>query len=213
MVLTLGMRHGFDLDHLATIDSITRASKENIHVSKLAGFLFSLGHGLIVILMSFIIGSGFIHANSPPWLATFGNWISIFFLFVFGFLTLWSLLPHAPVLPTSLRGFLVKKLLGKNYNPFLIILVGAFFAFSFDTFTQVALFSISGSLTMGSLFSLILGIIFMLGMMISDGLNGFFVSFLIQLADKRSLLISRLLGLLIAFFSILVGLINVLAQS
>ena len=58
MAFLLGIRHGFDLDHLATIDSVTRIVGENRYLSKIVGFLFSLGHGLVVILISLIIGSG-----------------------------------------------------------------------------------------------------------------------------------------------------------
>lgn len=212
MAFALGVRHGFDLDHLATIDSITRTVKENARLAKFVGFLFSFGHGLVVILMSLIIGSGIVQARSPLWLESFGQWISVFFLLAFGILTLWNILPNASILPTNFRGFLFKKLLGEKYNPFLIMLIGALFAFSFDTFTQVALFSISVSVMAGLLFTVILGIFFMLGMMASDGFNGLFISSLIQFADKKSALISRIFGLLIACFSLILGLLGLLNQ-
>lgn len=56
--LLLGMRHGFDLDHLATIDAITRTVRYKPSLSRMVGFLFSLGHGLVVIIVSLIIGGG-----------------------------------------------------------------------------------------------------------------------------------------------------------
>jgi high-affinity nickel permease len=210
MAFALGIRHGFDLDHLATIDSITRTVKENARLSKFVGFLFSFGHGIVVIVMSLIIGSGIVQARSPLWLESFGHWISVFFLLAFGILTLWNILPNSSILPTNFRGFLFKKLLGEKYNPFLIILIGALFAFSFDTFTQVALFSISVSVMTSLFFTVILGIVFMLGMMTSDGFNGLFVSSLIQFADKKSALISRIFGLFIACFSLMLGLFGLL---
>lgn len=216
MAFALGVRHGFDLDHLATIDSITRTVKDNARLSKYVGFLFSFGHGVVVILMSFIIGSGIVQARSPVWLESFGQWISIFFLFAFGLLTLWNILPNTSIVPSNFRGFLFKKWLGEKYNPFLIILIGALFALSFDTFTQVTLLSISVSVMAGLFFTLVLGIVFMLGMMASDGFNGLFVSSLIHLADRRSAMVSRLIGLLIACFSLvlgLLGLLNKLATS
>ena len=85
MAFLLGIRHGFDLDHLATIDSITRTLKENARLSKFVGLLFSLGHGLVVIVMCIIIGSGFIQTQSPHWLEACGQWISIVFLLLFYF--------------------------------------------------------------------------------------------------------------------------------
>ena len=212
MVFALGIRHGFDLDHLATIDAITRHVKENSKLAKWVGFLFSLGHGSIVILMSLIVGSGLIKIQSPVWLEGVGNWISIVFLLAFGVLTLWNIVPHSHALPTTFKPYLFKTLLGKTHNPFLIILTGALFALSFDTFTQVALFSISVSLMAGWGFSVILGIIFMLGMMTTDGLNGLFVSSLIQFADKRSSYVSRTIGLMIAGFSLILGSMGLLKQ-
>lgn len=209
MALGLGLRHGFDLDHLATIDSITRTvqRQQNHVLAKLVGCLFSLGHGLVVIVVSLIIGSGLMRSHSPLWLEGVGNWISIFFLSVFGLLTLYNVLqnPSASKLPVSLSSFLSRKMVAKKFNPALIIFVGALFAFSFDTFSQVALFSLSASVLAGWAFAGVLGIAFMLGMMASDGLNGLFVSLLLQRADKTSLIISRVIGLAIASFSLILA--------
>ena len=205
MVFALGARHGFDLDHLATIDSITRTVKQNSRLARLVGFLFSLGHGFVVILMSFTISSGILQTRSPLWLETVGHWVSVIFLLLFGLLTLWSVLSHSHAKPTGVRGLVFGKLVGEANNPLLIILIGALFALSFDTFSQVALFSISASVMAGYFFPVILGIVFMLGMMASDGLNGVFVSLLIQRADKRSAFISRGIGLTIACFSLIIA--------
>lgn len=213
MAFGLGMRHGFDLDHLATIDAITRAVKQNRRLAKFAGVLFSLGHGLVVILMSVIVASGIVQTQSAQWLDTFGRWISIVFLLLFGVLTLWNVLPHTPIVSTSFRALLFRKLIGEKYNPLLIMSIGALFAFSFDTFTQVTLLSLSASVMAGFLFPLILGIVFMLGMMSSDGINGYFVSSMIQLADKKSLIVSRVIGVVIACFSLSLGVWGLLNQS
>lgn len=212
MAITLGLRHGLDLDHLATIDAITRAVRNRRYLSKMVGFLFSLGHGFVVILISLIIGSGLMKAHTPSWLEGFGNWISIFFLIVFGLLNLWNVLqgPSQSALPDGVGSLFVKKFISKKYNPALIILIGALFALSFDTFSQIALFSITASLMSGWLFSAILGIFFTLGMMISDGFNGLFVSALIQRADGMSLVLSRSLGLAISFFSLITGIIGLI---
>ena len=84
MVFLLGVRHGFDLDHLATIDSITRTVKSQVRLSKFVGVLFSLGHGVVVILMTLVIASGLVRLTTPAWLDAMGSWISIIFLFIFG---------------------------------------------------------------------------------------------------------------------------------
>ena len=210
MALSLGARHGFDLDHLATIDAITQTVREHRFLSKIVGFLFSLGHGIIVTLISIIIGSGLIQSRVPEWLEVFGTWVSMIFLFLFGFLNLWTIFqnPTHGALPSGIKSYLAKKIFNRSFNPCLIMFIGALFAFSFDTFSQVALFSLSASVLAGWLFSGVLGLIFMVGMMLSDGLNGFFVSTLIQRADRLSLFLSRSLGLAISLFSIVLGVIT-----
>lgn len=210
MALTLGIRHGFDLDHLATIDSVTRTVSNHRYLSKIVGFLFSLGHGMVVIVISLIIGSGIMQSHIPGWLDRVGNWISILFLFIFGLLNIWNVVQHPSkqVVPTSIKNYLSKKIIQQKFNAIYIVLIGALFALSFDTFSQIALFSLSASALAGCLFSLLLGVIFMFGMMTSDGLNGLFVSTLIQRADRMSIIISRLTGLLIALFSLIIGIMN-----
>ncbi|EHL30435.1 HoxN/HupN/NixA family nickel/cobalt transporter [Legionella drancourtii] len=212
MAFLLGIRHGFDLDHLATIDSITRTVSDNRYLAKIIGFLFSLGHGLVVILISLIIGSGLQPLAVPEWLNGVGNSISIAFLFIFGLLNLWSIFQHPAksTVPTSLKNYLSKKLIHKNFNPIFIILIGILFAFSFDTVSQVILFSLAATALAGCLFSVLLGTVFMLGMMVTDGLNGLFISSLIQRANGVSFLFSRIAGLMIASFSLILGVINCL---
>lgn len=213
MAVALGVRHGFDLDHLATIDAVARTVRDNRVLSKMVGCLFSLGHGLVVTLLSLIIGSGLMKAHTPQWLEGVGNWISIFFLCVFGFLNLWSVFQQtsgAAAFPAGARSFLAKKILNEKISPGAIAVIGALFAFSFDTFSQIALFSISASMMSGWFFSGILGISFTVGMMVSDGLNGLLVSALIQRVDGMSLALSRGLGLTISLFSLLTGFVGLM---
>lgn len=108
MVFLLGVRHGFDLDHIATIDGITRMVSANRLLAKMIGCLFSLGHGFVIILISLIIGSGFKLTHTPQWLDGVGTGISIIFLLVFGLLNLWNVFqsPSKSPLPTSLKDYL-----------------------------------------------------------------------------------------------------------
>lgn len=208
MTFVLGLRHGLDIDHIATIDCITRTARANRIVSKMSGFLFSLGHGFIVTLISLIVGGGLIQSHIPEWLDGFGYWVSLFFLLVFGILNLWNVFQKTPSgMPTGIKSLLVRKIMNKKYNPALIMLIGALFAFSFDTFSQVALFSISAALMSGWIFSGLLGLCFTLGMIVTDGFNGLFVSVIIERADRASLILSRGLGLIISIFSLSVGIV------
>lgn len=212
MAFALGLRHGFDLDHLATIDSVARIVRTRRTLANFVGFLFSLGHGLVVILISLIIGNGMKPIEVPQWLEGLGNSISITFLVLFGLLNLWSVIqgPSSSTLPKGLKNYFAIKLIRPSINPFFIVLIGALFALSFDTVSQVVLFSLSARAMAGWVFSGILGTFFMLGMMVSDGFNGLFVSSLILRADSMSLALSRLAGLSIAGFSLLIGLFNIL---
>jgi len=205
--LVLGIRHGFDLDHLATIDAITRTVCDNRLLSRLVGFFFSLGHGFVVILISLIIGSGIVQAHAPEWLGGFGRWVSIFFLLVFGLLNLYNVFqtPSDEAMCMGLKSFLAKKITPDRCKPTTIMSIGALFALSFDTVSQIALFGVAASLSLGALFSGVLGLFFTLGMMIADGLNGWLVAWLIQRADKTSLIFSRGLGLAISIFSLWIG--------
>ena len=212
IALTLGLRHGLDLDHLATIDAIARTTRENRAVSKLVGVLFSFGHGMIVTAISIVIGAGLIEAHVPQWLEGFGAVVSIFFLILFGALNLWSVFQKSlSNIPKGLQSYLAKKLIGKKTNPAMVVAIGALFAFSFDTISQISLFAISATLMSGWLFSGLLGLMFTIGMMITDGCNGFFVAALIQRADQKSQIVSRILGFAVAAFSLTIGVIGMVA--
>lgn len=202
-VFGLGMRHGLDLDHLATIDAISRTLPAASRLSKKVGLLFSLGHGVVVLLLSLILTSGLIQTHFPTWLESLGNWISITFLLIFGVLTLKNIFNRSEKSSAGLKVQLLTLNQNKSYSAGLIIMIGALFALSFDTFTQVALFSISSIRGIG--FAGLLSLCFMFGMMATDGLNGLIIGSLIQKVDQKGLWISRGLGMLIAVFSLGLG--------
>ena len=53
LVFVLGVKHGFDADHLATIDGLTRFNaRANPRWARFCGTLFSLGHGAVVIAIA-----------------------------------------------------------------------------------------------------------------------------------------------------------------
>jgi high-affinity nickel-transport protein len=212
MALTLGIQHGFDWDHIAIIDAITRTVRQNRFQANIVGLLFSFGHGLVVTLISLIMGTGLMHSHIPVWFEGLGKWVSIAFLFIFGLLNLYDVLRNSSNqgLPGGLKAFLAKKITGEKYSPLMVVGIGAMLAFSFDTLSQIALFSISASLLSGWLFSGILGILFMLGMMISAGINGVLISAIIARADGVSAIVSRGLGLTISAFSLTVGVMSLI---
>ncbi len=208
VVYALGLRHGMDPDHLATIDGIARSNAaRNPRLARWSGFLFSAGHGAIVILVAIGVSLLARQWETPAWLEALGAWVSIGFLYALGLLNLNSVFTAAPgevVAPVGLKGRLLGRIVHVGH-PALIAAVGALFALSFDTVSQVALFSLTASSLSGWGFALVLGVAFMLGMMTTDGANGLFAARLLARADRRALIASRAMGLAIAGLSLLVG--------
>ncbi len=208
MVYALGLRHGMDPDHIATVDGITRANAaRKPGLARWAGFFFSAGHGAIVILVAVGVGLASHAWQAPAWLDAAGAWISIGFLCLLGFANLYGALATPCgqlVAPAGLKSRLFGRL-AQVSHPALIAAVGALFALSFDTVSQVALFSLTAKSLAGWGFSLLLGVVFMLGMMTTDGVNGLWVAKLLARADRRALVASRTMGLAIAGLSLLVA--------
>lgn len=209
VVYLLGIRHGMDADHLATIDGFTRANQiARPGIAGWSGILFSLGHGIVVIAVSILVGVAAAQWATPDWLDTTGTWISVLFLIGLGLFNVVNVLlaqPAAVVRPAGLRSHWFGVSARVNH-PLLIAGTGALFALSFDTVSQVALFSLTAKSMAGLSFCMGLGIIFMLGMMTTDGINGLWISRLLQRADRRARVGSRVMGLTIGATSLLVGL-------
>ncbi len=208
LVFVLGLRHGMDADHLATIDALTRFNGlSHKRVSRWCGFLFSLGHGIVVSAISILVGVLAGKWIVPAWLDDIGSWISILFLLMLGWLNLAAVFAAQPgemVQPVGLKGRWLGRF-AKTSHPALIALVGALFALSFDTMTQAVVFSIAAASIGGWAFSAALGITFMCGMMVTDGVNGLWISRILARADQRALIASRIMGLTVAGLSLAVG--------
>jgi high-affinity nickel-transport protein len=208
LVFVLGLRHGFDPDHLATIDGLTRFNAAaNRRVARWCGLLFSLGHGAIVMAVALGVGLLAHKWAVPGWLEDIGAWISIIFLSLLGFLNLAAVLQTAPgqvVQPLGLKGHFFGRLQHTSH-PALVALVGALFALSFDTMSQTTLFSIAAAGLGGWKYSLLMGATFMTGMMATDGINGLWISRLIRRSDQLACYASRAMSLTIAALSLLVA--------
>lgn len=208
MVFVLGIKHGMDPDHLATIDGIARFNYgTNPRLARRTGILFSLGHGMVVILIAVTVGVLAKKWEIPGWLEGLGAWISILFLFSFAALNFHAVL-RAPagqmVKVVGLKGQWLGRLT-QTSHPLVIVLVGALFALSFDTISQAALFSLAASTVAGWGFSIVVGVAFLAGMLVTDGLNGLWMAHLLSSADRRAIIASRVMGLTVAGLSLLVG--------
>ncbi|MFO1271186.1 MAG: nickel transporter [Rubrivivax sp.] len=212
LVFLLGMRHGLDADHLAAIDGLTRlAARRRQWHARACGALFSLGHGVVVLAiagLAGVLGAGW---APPGWFEALGGGLSIGFLLLIGTVNLRAALrapAGAPVPLVGVRGRWVGRLLGgggRASGPLAVAGVGALFALSFDTLGQSALFAVMATRFGGVGHALALGLLFVLGMLLSDGANGWWVSRLIARSDRRAALASRTMTLAVACASLAVA--------
>ncbi len=212
LVLLLGMRHGLDADHLATIDGLTRLNqRRGMPLARWCGVLFSAGHGAIVMAIAVLVGSVSEHWTPPGWLDAFGTWVSVAFLLALGLANLHAVIAApagAEVALVGLKGRFLGRLVQAG-SPLGVAAVGVLFALSFDTVSQSVLFAATATRFGGLVRALELGGLFVLGMMVTDGLNGWWVSRLVARADRVAALASRVMGAAVGGVSLLVAALGI----
>jgi|GEM_PF-374083 len=166
----LGLKHGFDADHIAAIDNVTRKLRQDGRRPTLAGFFFALGHSSVVVLLSLCalvaarsssgvrswFGSGVHSSLGAFWSATFLTFIG--FANVGIVRNLWRSLRrsncHSPrdVTSEAVDAMLDQQRVGGR--PFRFVYawvdtnwkmypVGLLFGLSFDTASEVAVIGLS----------------------------------------------------------------------
>jgi len=208
VVFVLGVRHGFDADHLATIDGLTRFNAAaGKRFARYCGALFSIGHGAVVAVTA-IAAALLVGRWSPPgWLTMSGLWISITVLAALGLVNLGAAAradPQQVFAPVGFKGRFLGRL-ARASHPALIGLIGALFAISFDTISQAALFSVTATRISGVSYALVLGGVFTAGMLIVDGANGLWVARMIRRSDATARVASRVMAATVAVLSIAVA--------
>lgn len=208
LVFVLGLRHAFDADHLAAIDGLTRlAMGQQRRHARWCGVLFCLGHGAVVLAVAGGIGLLSAHWAPPAWLALLCAWGAVAMLLALGIANLRAVLrpPSGRALAlVGLRGPLLTRSL-PAHTPWGVAAVGALFAVSFDTLGQAALFAATAARFGGLAPALMLGSLFTAGMLLADGLNGWWIAHLLRRADHRAVQASRLMGAAVAGVSLLVA--------
>jgi len=208
LVFLLGMRHGFDADHLATIDGLTRLNRlRHPALARACGTLFSLGHGAVVLLIAGTVGAWQATWQAPEWLGPVGGAISVFFLLALGLANLAAVLRTAPADTVQLVGLKGRWLgrLTRAGSAGGVAGVGALFALSFDTVSQAVLFAATAVPFGGAGHGLMLGGLFVVGMLATDGLNGWWMARLMARADDLAVVASRVMGAAVAGVSLVVG--------
>jgi len=209
LAFVLGAKHGFDADHLATIDGITRYNAgRRPRLARYAGTLFSLGHGAVVVMIAIVAGAVTSKWHAPPWLELTGVTVSMAFLFGLAFLNLHAVAttrPHEVVRPAGLKGRMLGRVLTVQ-RPWAVAAVGALFAVSFDTVSQATLMSLAAERFGGLVHSLFVALLFVAGMLVVDGVNGAFLTKLVRDADRMAVVASRIMALGVGALSMAVGL-------
>jgi high-affinity nickel-transport protein len=210
LVFVLGLRHGLDADHLAYIDGQTRYNIDK-KFSPWVGTLFSLGHGSAVVFVAAMIGFVSEAFTYPEYFDAIGTWVSIVSLLIIGTFNVVSLLKH----PSShthehfsikgIKGKFIPKFIQNTRNPLIIVLVGLLFAFAVDTVSQTSVWALA-SLHSGKFMPLILGFVFLFGMMITDTLDSLVIHKLLKKSNNTGKIISLLMGWSVVVLSYGVGL-------
>ncbi|MET0638882.1 MAG: HoxN/HupN/NixA family nickel/cobalt transporter [Hyphomicrobium sp.] len=169
LAYVFGLRHAFDVDHIAAIDNVVRKLMQEGKKPYSVGMFFSLGHSTIVIIASLVIAATAAAMQGP--LAQFhdiggvvGTSVSALFLLVIGGLNLiilkdvWAAFRRAQRgekitdadLDTLLAGQGVfarffRPLFGVVSRSWHMYPVGFLFALGFDTATEVGLLGISAA--------------------------------------------------------------------
>ncbi|HKV90245.1 MAG TPA: HoxN/HupN/NixA family nickel/cobalt transporter, partial [Thermoplasmata archaeon] len=195
----LGLRHGFDADHIAAIDNTTRKLLNENQRPLTVGTWFSLGHSTIVCAMiaGLVAATQFITAHY----ATFrtvggvvGTLISGVFLFIIGLVNL-IIVAEVYRLFKGLRnrefdqakldeqmdkrGFLYRyfgRLFKVVEKPRQIYPIGVLFGLGFDTATEVLLITVAIGVGLANVpfwAVMLLPLLFTCGMVLSDTSDGF----------------------------------------
>ena len=207
LAFTLGLRHGFDPDHLTVIDGIARSNAHrNIPLARASGFLFSLGHGVVVVAVA--LGDALFASRwrPPSWLEVSGVLVSVAVLLGLGVINLRTLAVASPTTAVVPRGFRAQFLLRALHvhDPFLVAVAGMIFAISIDTLVLAALFAALSVGQGGLIQVLITALAFTAGMALLDGINGVLFTTLVRRSDQARLA-SRIVTGAVAGLSIVLG--------
>jgi high-affinity nickel-transport protein len=201
VVLLLGLRHGFDADHLAAIDGMaTHNAVQRPRLARLSGVLFSLGHGLVVVAVA--LGVSLLNQawQAPQWLDSMGMWVSVCVLTLLALVNIAGVVKapgHEVARLGGWRSGMFARLLRAGH-PLTMLGVGAMFALSFDTISQAALFAMTAAAYGGWRPALLLGLLFTAGMLLTDGINGWLIWRLMHHSERTACVASRTVALAVS---------------
>jgi nickel/cobalt transporter (NiCoT) family protein len=196
----LGVRHGFDADHIAAIDNTTRKLLNDGKRPLTVGTWFSLGHSTIVcaMIVALVVAFDYVKSQVTAFAnigQTLGTLISGVFLFVIGLVNVIIVLEVYRIFKglknrtldqkaldeqMDKRGFFYRyfgRLFKVIEEPWQIYPIGILFGLGFDTATEIIIIALSTELAFSGTFPLwavlILPLLFTCGMVLSDTSDGF----------------------------------------
>jgi nickel/cobalt transporter (NiCoT) family protein len=203
LAYTFGLRHAFDVDHIAAIDNATRKLLEDGRRPLSVGLYFSLGHSTIVfgLATGVAVATSVVSAGMPSFQhygTTIGASVSGFFLLLIGVLNLIVLADVLRVFREMKRGRfdqtgLERRLLGQGLmsRVFLKRLgeridaswkmypLGVLFGLGFDTATEIALLALAAGVATHDVplpAIVALPTLFAAGMSLMDTVDGAFMT-------------------------------------
>jgi nickel/cobalt transporter (NiCoT) family protein len=206
LAYTFGLRHAFDVDHIAAIDNTTRKLLQTGKKPVGVGFFFSLGHSTVVFLIAVALGlavkvivQGVVGGNGELRSigGSVGTLVSGGFLVLIGVLNLVILVDIVRVYKRMRRGEfdreglehelvaggIMTKIFGRVFrlidHSWQMYPIGFLFGLGFDTASEVALLAISaGAAAQGLPFTAVISLplIFAAGMSLMDTADGAFMS-------------------------------------
>lgn len=198
----LGVRHAFDVDHVASIDNTTRKLVGEGRSAVSTGLWFSLGHSSVVFGASLLLALGVRsvagvvqdqESTAAQTLALLGTLVAGTFLLLIGLMNLTAVLGIARVLRSLRsgvydeaelehhlhnRGFLARllsRVIQRVTKPWHLYPVGLLMGLGFDTASQVALLVLaagSAAFVLPWYAILVLPVLFAAGMTLFDSADG-----------------------------------------
>jgi high-affinity nickel-transport protein len=214
LMFLLGLRHGFDPDHIAIIDGMSvRLSDSHKRLAQWTGTLFAIGHGSVVTTIAVMI-SFYSHSwNFSIDIWKILDWLPGLVLIIVGLMNLRILLKGNHYRPHGVKFMFIPKRLKNSSSPFAIVLIGILFAMVFDTNTQAAAWAYTASSKLSILSALALGLSFSAGMILTDTMDSRIMFLLMKRSLDQSSVFDyrRKLGWLIAILSLVVGFYKIIS--
>jgi nickel/cobalt transporter (NiCoT) family protein len=186
LMFLLGLRHGFDPDHIAMIDNMAyQHLTARPRLAPWIGTLFALGHGLTVTTIAVALGSfsGVMPVSALS--SALLEWLPIAMLLMVGTLNLRNLFGQRDYHATGWKTRFIPESLRTSSHPLAIVLIGVMFALVFDTATQAAAWGYAATARSGMSMALLVGLVFTIGMVITDTLDGRLMVRLLRRLSQR----------------------------